>query len=203
MAHEKGPSDGGEGTIAFGRFSTRRIVRRLFLAAVIAGLCFSVLFREKADTVSIEDVVRQYLSRNSKEQIRLEENRLRTLEAGLRQCASLKERPISQFDSTRTNPRAVKSAASVVIRNATIIDGDGSVDRGFSILLSQGVIREISQNLEAPDNAKIVDVGGRYVTPGLIDMVFYLVLRHPDCSIPMPGLTHFLSCSAQMILMRS
>ena len=42
---------------------------------------------------------------------------------------------------------------------------------GYQFYLSAGVIKEIGDNIEAPENAKLIDVGGRYVSPGLVDMV--------------------------------
>jgi len=46
--------------------------------------------------------------------------------------------------------------------------------RGLSILLDQGLIAEISDNMDTPEKAKVIDVGGRYVSPGLVDMVCIL-----------------------------
>jgi len=169
--HPKSPSSVSERTIPIGRFSRPKLIRRLILLVFIAGLWFVVVLHTKSATSSVKDVMRHYLSHDTKEQISFHESRLKVFETGLRQCASIKEHPISQFDSARTNPRAVKSAAPIVIRNATIIDGDGSIFDGYSILLSEGIVSGISQNLEPPKDAKFIDVGGRYVSPGIVDMV--------------------------------
>jgi len=59
----------------------------------------------------------------------------------------------------------------VLIVNATILTGTGErIDNG-SILMSDGRIERVSdgpQEVEAGD-AKVIDAGGRWVTPGLID----------------------------------
>jgi len=174
MAEAKGPGSDNGGAIPIRRFVSRRHLRRIVVAVLLVALYFFVTFSEKSEITSIEDAIQRYLSHNTEEQTRLEENRLKTLAEGLRQCASIKERPISQFDSSRANPRAVKSAPPVVINNASIIDGDGAMRRGLSILLDQGLIAEISDNMDTPEKAKVIDVGGRYVSPGLVDMVCIL-----------------------------
>jgi imidazolonepropionase-like amidohydrolase len=57
-----------------------------------------------------------------------------------------------------------------VIRNATILTAAGPVIRGGSILLQNGRIAAVGANVTAPPDAEIIDAGGRYVTPGLIDV---------------------------------
>jgi adenine deaminase len=89
----------------------------------------------------------------------------------LRQCAQLNQQPVSVFDERRDNPRAVKSAPPILIKNANLIDGDGSVINDVSVLLADGVIKQIAHDIDAPEDAKIIQAGGRYVSPGLVDMV--------------------------------
>ncbi|WP_037501060.1 amidohydrolase [Sphingomonas jaspsi] len=62
-----------------------------------------------------------------------------------------------------------------LIRNATIFDGEGGkIDRG-SILFSDGRVQAVGgPDLAAPEGANVIDAGGRYVTPGIIDVHSHL-----------------------------
>jgi hypothetical protein len=128
-------------------------------------------FHQHRKAQDIEESVLRYLSLTTAEQVKLHDSRLASLQAGLKQCALLKETPVAEFDETRTNPRAVVSSQPILIRNATLIDGDGSVVESCSILLSNGIFTRIGHGVDIPEHAKVIDVGGRYVTPGLVDMV--------------------------------
>lgn len=69
------------------------------------------------------------------------------------------------FPSTYSAP----TAPATLIRNATLLTATGPVVRGGSILLMNGRIAAIGASLPAPAGALVIDAGGRYVTPGLID----------------------------------
>ncbi len=58
----------------------------------------------------------------------------------------------------------------LLLRNARIFDGTSAdCAEGMSVLVADGLIREISaQPIKAPD-AQVIDVGGRTLMPGLID----------------------------------
>ncbi|HSJ08395.1 MAG TPA: amidohydrolase [Longimicrobiales bacterium] len=68
-------------------------------------------------------------------------------------------------------PSTYQAAASrpVLIRNATLLTAAGPAIRGGSILLQDGRIAAVGTNITAPAGAEVIDAGGRYVTPGLID----------------------------------
>jgi hypothetical protein len=159
-------------TFLIPRFSKRRSFRALLCILVATVLTIAYVHGRRA-AYNVEESILRYLSLTSEEQLRLHNHRLAALEAGLRQCASFKHRPVSIADESRMNPRAVPNSRPVLIRNANLIDGDGSQKSGISILLFAGVIKEIGDNIEAPENAKVIDVGGRYVSPGLVDMVLF------------------------------
>ncbi|MBL8555173.1 MAG: amidohydrolase family protein, partial [Phenylobacterium sp.] len=65
------------------------------------------------------------------------------------------------------------AAADVVLyRNATLIDGAGTPGRpGMSVLVDGERIREVLPDgrLAAPAGARVVDLSGKFLTPGLID----------------------------------
>ena len=60
-------------------------------------------------------------------------------------------------------------APATLIRNATILTATGPVIRGGALLIRDGKIVAVGQSIAAPAGAVVVDAGGRYVTPGLID----------------------------------
>jgi len=61
-----------------------------------------------------------------------------------------------------------------LIRGATVFDGISAMMENTDILVRDGRIAEIGEDLEAPDDAAVVDASGRYVTPGVIDIHSHL-----------------------------
>ena len=57
---------------------------------------------------------------------------------------------------------------NIVIRNATVFDGNGNKFQNFDVHFSNGKIQAIGLRL-VTDGAKEVDGTGKYVTPGIID----------------------------------
>lgn len=68
------------------------------------------------------------------------------------------------FGSTYT-PRP---STPTLIRNATVFDGNGAELANADVLMRDGRIVAVGQNLSA-DDATVVDGAGRFVTPGIID----------------------------------
>ena len=60
--------------------------------------------------------------------------------------------------------------SAILVRNATIwtMGEQGIVENG-DILLRDGKVTEVGQDLRAPRNAVVIDAEGKHVTPGLID----------------------------------
>ncbi len=56
-----------------------------------------------------------------------------------------------------------------LIRNVNIFTGVGPLIRNGAVLMQDGRIVAVGQNLTAPDSALVIDGQGKYVTPGLID----------------------------------
>lgn len=58
----------------------------------------------------------------------------------------------------------------VLVRNATIwTQGEQGVLENADLLVRDGLIREVGEDLAAPQGATVIDAEGRHVTPGLID----------------------------------
>lgn len=108
---------------------------------------------------------------------------------GLEKCAAIKWLPpLTPRPEERTrNPRfgmgfreAHKAEASpILIKHAILLDGDGKKYEDVDILMHKGLIKEVGKDLEVDSFLKklgveegeveIIDVEGRYVTPGLVD----------------------------------
>ena len=58
---------------------------------------------------------------------------------------------------------------TTVIRNVNIFTGAGPLIRNGAILLQDGKVAAVGQNVTAPADAVVIDGQGKYVTPGLID----------------------------------
>ncbi len=60
------------------------------------------------------------------------------------------------------------ASANIVIRNATVFDGNGNKFQNFDVHFSDGKIQAIGLRLVA-DGAQEIDGTGKFVTPGIID----------------------------------
>src|SRR5512133_4054937 len=62
-----------------------------------------------------------------------------------------------------------RASKPTVIRNVNIFTGAGPLIRGGAILLRDGKVVAVGASVPAAPDATVIDGGGRYVTPGLID----------------------------------
>jgi imidazolonepropionase-like amidohydrolase len=68
-------------------------------------------------------------------------------------------------------PSTYKAPASraTVIRNATIMTAAGPTIRNGTILLRDGKVVAVGTSVDVPADATVIDAGGKFVTPGIID----------------------------------
>ncbi len=73
--------------------------------------------------------------------------------------------------------------AQFLFSDLKLYDGqDGALKEGYSVLVEDETIKEVSDRpIEAPD-AQAIKLGGRTLMPGLIDAHFHCVAAHPDIS---------------------
>src|SRR3954468_14789894 len=69
---------------------------------------------------------------------------------------------------------SVPQSAPTLIRNATVLTGTGTRLDNADVLIVDGKIQAVGQNLQVPPQARIVDGKGHWVTPGLIDVHSHL-----------------------------
>ncbi|KAI3007394.1 hypothetical protein CBS147346_3203 [Aspergillus niger] len=98
---------------------------------------------------------------------------------GLQQCYDAERRlhvPDAGDSSRQNNPRwnpVSGQATPVVIQNATLFDGESTLSDAVDIFFEAGVITSVvptGSGDAPPENANIIDVHGKHVTPGLVDM---------------------------------
>lgn len=65
-------------------------------------------------------------------------------------------------------------SAPVLIRQATVLDGDGQKLENADVLMQDGRIAAVGTGLKAPEGASVVDGHGKWVTPGIIDVHSHL-----------------------------
>ncbi|KAJ2964035.1 hypothetical protein NQZ79_g901 [Umbelopsis isabellina] len=105
-----------------------------------------------------------------------------TFNHGLDRCKAIERRKQSQESSDQRthNPRAVPGTAPMLIRNGYIWVGDSYLEN-HDILVENGVIQKVAQNIETLPEYHIIDAKNRVVTPGIVDMHSHLGLD----SLPM------------------
>lgn len=58
---------------------------------------------------------------------------------------------------------------SILIQNATVITITNGDLENMDVLIQDGIIREVGEDLSAPRGVEVVDASGKYVMPGIID----------------------------------
>ena len=66
-------------------------------------------------------------------------------------------------------PNVLAQRQEVLIRNATVLTAIKGKLENTDILIQNGKIARIGQNLKAGANARVIDATGKFVTPGIID----------------------------------
>ena len=64
---------------------------------------------------------------------------------------------------------AAIAAPPTVIRNATILTITKGVVKNGSIVIRDGKIAEVGENVSVPEGAQVIDAAGQFVMPGMID----------------------------------
>ena len=98
---------------------------------------------------------------------------------GLDQCYAADARSLNDAPSARrSNPRWEPRAGQrkrIVLRNVTLFDGDTILPNTVDVVFEKGLIHSVStsdtnSHDSTSEEAEVVDLHGRFVTPGLVDM---------------------------------
>ncbi|KAJ9131800.1 Composite domain of metallo-dependent hydrolase [Pleurostoma richardsiae] len=98
---------------------------------------------------------------------------------GLELCSKDRQHPFVDYSLASRRLLARDSGAPLkIFRNVTLIDGDGYIKHEVQIEVQDGIIAYVGgERRSGPGDATIVDIAGRYLTPGLIDMHSHVGLR--------------------------
>jgi hypothetical protein len=103
---------------------------------------------------------------------------LSSFQYGLDQCQQIQSRNEAVTNTTRTrhrNPRAAPDASDILIRNGHVWLGESYLEAG-EVYLKNGLIAAVGHHLQVPKDTRILDAGGRVVTPGIIDMHSHMMV---------------------------
>lgn len=80
-----------------------------------------------------------------------------------------------------SHPRDAAGAQALVLHGGTVIDGTGAAARpGVDVVIRDGRIADVGFPCRHPEGARVLDVTGRYVLPGFIDMHAHLLEHGRD-----------------------
>ena len=78
--------------------------------------------------------------------------------------------------SAAQSASAPSSHNDVLIKNAMVMTvTHGNIQNG-SVYIKDGKIAAVGQNVSAPASATVIDAGGKYLTPGIIDSHSHIAL---------------------------
>lgn len=147
------------------RYQAKVPLSVIILAVFVLGLQFFIL--------------PGYIYRNLPSEVRLSRFHLDRLDAKLQKCAEYQtpsiRYPVTQAGS-RTNPRWNPKSGqneTILLRNATLFDGEKILGHPVDILFRKGIVESISESGKTstpPAEATVLDLDGKHVTPGLVDM---------------------------------
>ena len=82
----------------------------------------------------------------------------------------------------------------IVIKNGKLVTvSHGVIEKG-SLLIENGKIIAVGNDVETPENAEIIDATGKWVTPGLIDAHAHIsALNEPSVKCEVPDLNEYTS----------
>jgi dihydroorotase len=73
-----------------------------------------------------------------------------------------------------SNASAQNPRYDLLLKGGRVIDPANHLDGNFDVAVSGGKIAAVEKDIPASDAAKVVDVSGLYVTPGLLDIHFHV-----------------------------
>ncbi len=122
-------------------------------------------------------ILPRYVYRISPSQENLNSFQLAKLDARLKKCLDDSTPPLKYPVTTagsRTNPRwnsITGQNETIVLRNATLFDGETILEGRFDVVFKKGIVESISAAGSALiADARIMELEGGFLTPGLVDL---------------------------------
>ena len=78
--------------------------------------------------------------------------------------------------------------ADLILKGGRVVDPANGVDAPLDVAIKDGKIRQVAPNLSGATT--VLDVGGRYVTPGLIDMHVHAFVGHSRSNLSVLSEAH-------------
>jgi len=83
--------------------------------------------------------------------------------------------------SPATTASEISMTQAILLTNGRVLDAAaGTLHDGLAVLIRDGRIAEVAAGVAAPSDARVVDLGGRTVMPGLIDCHVHVVAESLD-----------------------
>lgn len=88
----------------------------------------------------------------------------------------------------------------LVLRNGHVIDPANGVNEIADVRISEGKIEAVARNLPEQPGDQSIDVGGHYVTPGIIDMHAHVAHTHSRSELSLHPLVNTLSSGVTTVV---
>src|SRR4030066_663038 len=74
-------------------------------------------------------------------------------------------------------PGPPASGGNLLLKNGNLLTVSGPVIAGGDILILDGKIARIGQNRQAPSGVRVLDLGGQWIMPGIIDSHSHIAIE--------------------------
>ena len=88
----------------------------------------------------------------------------------------------------------------VLLRGGHVIDPGNGIDGLADLLISEGKIAEVGPGIDPPAAAKVVELSGRYVTPGIIDMHAHCFETHSRSKLSLNPIVNTFSSGVTTVV---
>jgi len=82
----------------------------------------------------------------------------------------------------------------LLLKGGHVVDPGNGLNAPLDVAVAGGKVVRVGPNLPTADAAKVIDVTGYYVTPGVIDMHAHVATSHRRSHLPVPPELHTFTC---------
>jgi imidazolonepropionase-like amidohydrolase len=102
----------------------------------------------------------------------------------------------AQSNPAQSSPAQPGAPQDVLIKNAIVMTvTHGKITNG-SVLIRGGKIAAVGTNVSAPPGVAVMDAGGKYLTPGIIDSHSHMALDNDVNEATSPVVPHMMMIDA-------